>query len=234
MDAFLERFRCGFAAAMPGEKWDMFSGLQSRCGVTRAEPASVIDDFPTGKPTSEGLPQIPEGSERVIKDQGAVAEASGAADDTVRTDTSRSSDMASQEREREKIRLQRLLKDFAKECVAGVPINLVNTRIGRLQPYFFQMDRRLAFFSLRPSDGYSFENVVEEFSLREVETIFKGEEVFNRAPFLGLDAGSCVGIDMIDGSKRSLVLHFDDAYERDKFYTSLQVLKMSIDIQQAK
>merc|ERR1719464_896596 len=107
-------------------------------------------------------------------------------EETSRSDTNRSDEMCCQERqerEREKTRLQRLLKDFAKECVAGVPVNLVNTRIGRLQPYFFQMDRRLAFFSLRPSDGYSFENVVEEFSLREVETIFKGEEVFNRAPF---------------------------------------------------
>lgn len=49
----------------------------------------------------------------------------------------------------------------------------------------------------------------------------------------GLDAASCVGIDMWH-EHRSLILHFDDAYERDKFYTSLQVLKMSIDIQQAR
>jgi len=239
MEAFLESFRCGFASAMPGEKWDMFAGLQSRCGVTRAEPASVIDDYPPSKAADDSptLPRIAE-SEREPQNEGFMGTLTAAApavdDETARTDTNRSDDMPCQEREREKSRLQRLLKDFAKECVAGVPVNLVNTRTGRMPPYFFQMDRRLASFSLRPSDGSSVESVVEQFHLRDAESIFKGQEVCNRVPFLGLDAASCVGIDMGGSSSKSLILHFDDAYERDKFYTSLQVLKMSVDIQQSR
>jgi len=257
MQAFLESFRCGFNAAMPGEKWnewDMFSGLQSRCGVTRAEPASVIDDgFPGRPPMGDEVPGAGGGtlprileSDRVgpqggtlLYEEDALASrtpAPAVTEDSARSDTARSDDMAVDEREKEKQRLQRLLKDFAKECVAGVPVNLVNTRTGRMPPYFFQMDRRLATFSLRPSDGSSVESVVEEFLLRDAEAIYKGQEVCNRLPFLGLDAASCVGIDMGGAQRgiRSLTLHFDDTYERDKFYTSLQVLKMSVDIQQSR
>jgi len=255
MESFLDRFRCGWSSATQGsgEQWDIMSGFQSRCGVTRAEPACVIDDMPTGKaPSGEahnhpGLPRIvedaddrpsdaEEGFDRPPPGTMAAADAGaggGGGGSTTRSDASRGSDMPAPDREREKHRLQKLLKDFAKECVAGIAVNVVNARTGRMPPYFFQMDRRLAMFSLRPSDGSSVEDVMEDFSMRDVVSIFKGQEVCNRVPFLGLDAASCVGIDM-GNAQRNLVLHFDDAYERDKFYTSLQVLKMSVDIQTCK
>lgn len=233
------------------EWWDVLSGLQSRCGVTRAEPTCVIDDSPVERgqfrealhTTGRGLPRIAEQTDRTEQDSLAASRgsplappaggAAGAGDCTSRSDLSHSSDMPANEREKEKMRLQKLLKDFAKECVGGIPVSVVNTRTGRMPPYLFQMDRRLATFSLRPSDGSSVESVMEDFSMRDVEYIFKGQEVWDRTPALGLDAASCVGLEM-NGTRRNLVLHFDDAYERDKFYTSMQVLKMSVDIQTSK
>merc|ERR1719215_603166 len=105
------------------------------------------------------LPQIVEQSVRAAREDeyggGGVGEPPPQTPTSTQECSSRSDldDMAIQEKEKEKARLQRLLKDFAKESVAGIPVNMVNTRTGRMPPYLFQMDRRLAFFSLRPADG---------------------------------------------------------------------------------
>jgi hypothetical protein len=141
--------------------------------------------------------------------------------------------MASSEREREKTRLQRLLKDFAKEAVAGIVVSLVNPRTGRMPPYFLQMDRHLSLLSLRPKDGSTADAQVQDFRVTDIASIYKGHEVFVRAPAIGKEAVGCVGLDM-NAADCSLIFHFDDAYDRDKFYTSMQVLTLSAGIQQAR
>lgn len=146
-------------------------------------------------------------------------------------------DMPMTEREREKSRLQKLLKDFAKEAVAGFAVNLVNTKsVGRKPHYMFQMDRHLSTFTLRPEDGSTaVESSMQGFSMKEVIEIYKGPEVVTRAPMLGVDANACVGLDLgVQGlGDHRLLFHFDDSYERDKFYTCLQVVRMSVEIKQS-
>jgi len=228
------------------EDWGLAASLHSHCGVIRGEPSCLIETGGCSKDPCfkeaprVGLPRITEYSERtsVGDDEEAYrgeGDFTGRSDDfsARSTKAGRDSDMPANDREKEKTRLQKLLKDFAKACVAGISVNVVNSRTGGMPPFIFQMDRRLSSFSLQPGDGGAVDTVAQDFGLQEVVNVYKGQEVCRRAPFLGLSAASCVGIDMCD-PQNSLMLHFDDAYERDKFYTCLQVMKMSVDIQCTK
>lgn len=152
---------------------------------------------------------------------------------SARSTASGESDMATSDREREKTRLQRLLKDFAKEAVAGIVVSLVNPRTGRMPPYLLQMDRHLSLLSLKPKDGSTADAQVQDFKVADIASIYKGHEVFVRAPAIGKEAVGCVGLDM-NAADCSLIFHFDDAYDRDKFYTSMQVLTLSAGIQHSR
>mmetsp|Transcript_8840 Transcript_8840/g.27198 ORF Transcript_8840/g.27198 Transcript_8840/m.27198 type:complete len:273 (-) Transcript_8840:156-974(-) len=222
----------GPEAAAPGAAGAATVGCLPRI---REEPTGAPQDSPPAGGRRPEAPAVPQASLAAPTAAAAApppAQAQGvaAAATSARSDTSWDSEMASEEREREKQRLQRLLKDFAKESMAGIPVNLVNPRTGRMPPYVFQMDRHLTVFSLKPKDGSAVESLVEDFKLRDIVSIYKGHGVSIRAPRLGGDAAECVGLD-VRPAERSLLLHFDDTYERDRFYTSLQLLKMSADIQ---
>ncbi|CAK9081632.1 unnamed protein product [Durusdinium trenchii] len=97
--------------------------------------------------------------------------------------------------EREKGRLQKLVKDFAKEVVSGIPVNLVNPATAHPSPHFFQMDRHLTVFSLKPKDGSTAEAAVQDYSVKELTKIYKGPEVLMNAPNLGVLAQHCVAFD---------------------------------------
>lgn len=149
---------------------------------------------------------------------------------TARSDTSaNSASMTHEEKEKEKARLQRLVKDFAKEAVTGVAVSMVNPETARRSPHFFQMDRYLTVFSLKPKDGSLAEAAVQDFNVKDLTAIYKGVEVQVKAPSLGSSASTCVGLDT-NRADRTLFFHFDDNYERDKFYTCLKILRMSVDI----
>merc|ERR1712176_357047 len=118
---------------------------------------------------------------------------------------------------------------FAREAVTGIPVSLVHAETGRMSSHFFQMDRYLAVFALKPKDGASAESSVQAFTMKEVLAIYKGAEVAIKAPSLGSAAGSCVGLETSRADIR-LYFHFDESIERDKFYTCMKVLRMSCDI----
>jgi len=153
----------------------------------------------------------------------------GGSMNTARSTASAGSSMSVEEKEREKARLQRLVKDFAKEAVTGIAVSLVNPDTARLSPHFFQMDRYLTVFSLKPKDGSTAESSVQDFNVKDLTSIYKGAEVCMKAPSLSHVAGLCVGLDT-NRADRRLFFHFDEAIERDKFYTCLKILRMSVDI----
>mmetsp|Transcript_33296 Transcript_33296/g.72678 ORF Transcript_33296/g.72678 Transcript_33296/m.72678 type:complete len:231 (-) Transcript_33296:277-969(-) len=148
---------------------------------------------------------------------------------TDRSTASAGSSMSPEEKEREKARLQRMVKDFAKEAVTGIAVSLVSPETARQSPHFFQMDRYLTVFSLKPKDGVGAEALVQDFNVKDLAHIYKGGEVSIKAPSLGGVAVSCVGLDT-NRADRRLFFHFDDHYERDKFYTCLKILRMSVDV----
>merc|ERR1719486_1575635 len=169
------------------------------------------------------------GDEARAAAQGQMDAAQARMPQSARSATSAGSSMSAEEKEREKARLQRLVKDFAKEAVTGIAVNLVNADSARKSPHFFQMDRYLTVFSLKPKDGSTAESSVQDFNIKDLTSIYKGAEVSMKAPSLGSVASSCVGLDT-NRADRRLFFHFDDNYERDKFYTCLKILRMSVDI----
>eukprot|EP00747_Dinoflagellata_sp_TGD_P166002 gnl/TRDRNA2_/TRDRNA2_188140_c0_seq1.p1 gnl/TRDRNA2_/TRDRNA2_188140_c0~~gnl/TRDRNA2_/TRDRNA2_188140_c0_seq1.p1 ORF type:complete len:235 (-),score=48.45 gnl/TRDRNA2_/TRDRNA2_188140_c0_seq1:154-858(-) len=189
-------------------------------------------------PLSSGMPKFPQASQRQEfpgppmpqKDSSRGEEAS-ARYGTMPSGRSASmgSSMDAGEKEREKARLQRLVKDFAKEAVTGIAVNLVNADTTRRSPHFFQMDRYLTVFSLKPKDGSTAESSVMDFNVRDLTAIYKGADVCVKVPSLGPAGTACVGLDT-NRADRRLFFHFDDNYERDKFYTCLNILRMSVDI----
>lgn len=222
------------------------NGVAQRCNVKRTESIHGAEPMPSGM-VSPGrgrydafdvdAPYVhgDEGS-----DQGRGLE-SGHGDMNDPCTTARSTqsveeaehDVCHEEREREKARLQKLLKDFAKEAVAGIAVNLVNLRTGRKPPYLFQMDKHLFMCSLRPKDGSAAEFPIQDFQMTDLVGISKGHDLLQRWPCLGREVTGCVGLDL-DPDDRSMLLHFDDTYERDKFYTSMQVMLLSVGIQQSR
>jgi len=163
---------------------------------------------------------------------GTPREGSGYLDNsmnTARSTASAGSTMSPEEKEREKARLQRLVKDFAKEAVTGIAVSLVNPETARLYPHFFQMDRYLTVFSLKPKDGSTAASSVQDFNVKDLTSIYKGADVSLKAPSLSTIASLCVGLDT-NRADRRLFFHFDEALERDKFYTCLKILRMSVDI----
>merc|ERR1719517_47060 len=160
---------------------------------------------------------------------GGEAGAGTAGADTARSAASGGSSMSAEEKEREKARLQRLVKDFAKEAVTGIAVSLVSPETGRESPHFFQMDRYLTVFSLKPKDGSTAESSVQDFNVKDLTSIYKGNEVSMKAPSLGGIGLSCVGLDT-NRADRRLFFHFDEMVERVKFYTCLKILRMSVDI----
>ncbi|CAK9081751.1 unnamed protein product [Durusdinium trenchii] len=153
------------------------------------------------------FPQVPKaGSIADLPKDGTNETASNL--DTARSAVSASS-MSPEEKEREKGRLQKLVKDFAKEVVSGIPVNLVNPATAHPSPHFFQ-----------------------DYSVKELTKIYKGPEVLMNAPNLGVLAQHCVAFDTTRADRR-LIFVFDEALERDKFYTCLKILRMSVDISQS-
>lgn len=139
--------------------------------------------------------------------------------------------VSAEEKEREKARLQKLVKEFAKEAVTGIVVSLISPQKGILSPHFFQMDRHLTVFSLQPKDGSSSASgcTLQYVNVRDLTQIYKGAEVSLRAPALGEYAALCVGVDT-RRADRQLFFCFDEPLERDKFYTCLKILRMSVDI----
>eukprot|EP00747_Dinoflagellata_sp_TGD_P187447 gnl/TRDRNA2_/TRDRNA2_45125_c0_seq1.p1 gnl/TRDRNA2_/TRDRNA2_45125_c0~~gnl/TRDRNA2_/TRDRNA2_45125_c0_seq1.p1 ORF type:complete len:231 (-),score=46.40 gnl/TRDRNA2_/TRDRNA2_45125_c0_seq1:83-775(-) len=181
-------------------------------------------------PLSAGSPtNFPAGGASAGSSKAANGQPGYGSMQSARSSASVGSSMSSEEKEREKARLQRLVKDFAKEAVTGIAVNLVNAETARRSPHFFQMDRYLTVFSLKPKDGSTAESSVQDFNVKDLTSIYKGADVSTKAPSLGAASANCVGLDT-NRADRRLFFHFDDNYERDKFYTCLKILRMSVDI----
>ncbi|CAJ1346129.1 unnamed protein product [Effrenium voratum] len=93
------------------------------------------------------------------------------------------------------------------------------------------MDRYLTVLSLKPKDGSTADAAVQDYNVKDLTKIYKGPEVLMNSPGLGVLAQHCVAFDT-NRADRRLIFVFDEAMERDKFYTCLKILRMSVDITQ--
>eukprot|EP00929_Paragymnodinium_shiwhaense_P060923 TRINITY_DN30411_c0_g3_i2.p1 TRINITY_DN30411_c0_g3~~TRINITY_DN30411_c0_g3_i2.p1 ORF type:complete len:221 (-),score=28.94 TRINITY_DN30411_c0_g3_i2:85-747(-) len=199
-------------------------------GVRQDVPGSTIyeqvlgDDLSAAKPLESTPPRL--GQRRPVATP-VSGDAPGSGIESARS--MGSSAMTPEEKESEKARLQRLVKDFAREAIVGIAVNVVQPETGAAAPYYFQMDRFLTVFSLKPRDGSTNGPAVQDYNVRDLTSIYKGAEVAARAPSLGGLATSCIGLDT-NRADRKLFFYFEDDNEREKIYTCLKILRMSVDV----
>merc|ERR1712113_1038076 len=97
---------------------------------------------------------------------------------------------------------------------------------GSLGRLFFQMDAYLTRFSLRQSSET--EARILDTELKDVRAIYKGPKLDQQEPTLGEASRQCVAIDIKQYDGR-LFFYFEDPISRDKFYTGLKILYLSVD-----
>ncbi|CEM32724.1 unnamed protein product [Vitrella brassicaformis CCMP3155] len=166
-------------------------------------------------------------------DEGVESEAEGRAA-SARSTTSRASSLTPEEKEREKARLQKLVKDFAKEAVAGMKCTLLNPHTGEKTPQHLYMDRYLSKLKLNPSMDGDEESAVE-YLMRDIGSIFKGADVYKKVSSLPEDVAlHTVGLEVDKEGATRLYFWFKDTYSRDKFYTCLKILRMSVELNKNK
>jgi len=144
---------------------------------------------------------------------------------------------AEDEKENQKVKLQRLIRDFAHDAVGpGLDIeasssgNLLDSYVdpnsGCLQA-LMRMDRRLSRIELWPGVGDTGSSATVTIPLQHVENITKGIAVGDGEAVDGVMDGCTLTVTKRGGS--DLRLLFQDPSTRDRAYTCLRIFQMSVD-----
>jgi hypothetical protein len=152
----------------------------------------------------------------------ADAGANGAAADAL--------EMTEEEMEQEATRLQNLVKEFAGQVITGIEVTVIDAQTQQKTPHLFQMDRFLTVFSFTPKENGT--GSKQDVDMKGVSAVYcetDGTEISSKAPSLASVARKCVGFDIGQDSKR-MFFFFNDELEREKFYTCLKILWMSVSV----
>lgn len=131
-----------------------------------------------------------------------------------------------------KVLLRAKVASFIKKAVAGVEVMVVDPATMTATDAFFLIDRRLSVCSLRAKGDVSAKALGQDFNMLDVMSVYKGRDVAERVPRLASVAKFCIGIDMLSMQKRIFFL-FDDAIDKDEFYTSFKILRLSAELADA-
>jgi len=138
---------------------------------------------------------------------------------------SHSSSLTPEEKEREKTRLQKLVKDFIQDAVRGIPVCIIDTRTGTTWNSTFRLEMHLEYVALTPfmnSEG-------EQFRMKEVTSVCKGKEVL-RLVSVSPESLSGLSVGVFLNNGRHIVFTFKTPTERDRFYTCFKILRMTVEI----
>lgn len=142
--------------------------------------------------------------------------------------------MTPREKEQEKARLQEIVKEFSRAAVTGISVNIIDAETQDVTPRVFAMDKYLYTLILKPPVG-EVDGIPEQtFNMKDMSAIYKGPDVTLKAPKLSSVASSSMGVDFHHPSDFRLFFYFKDGSDRDKFYTCLKILRMSVDINHQK
>ncbi|CEM30069.1 unnamed protein product [Vitrella brassicaformis CCMP3155] len=203
-----------------------------------------LQDIPELKPTTDAQ-QGPESavpksdspppweSHKVAEGEaaGGVSPAPGRAE-------SRVAKMTAEEKEKEKARLQKLVKEFAKDAVKGIDLQCVNYETGEMIKVKFSMDGYLTSFTVTPvdkTDPIALPPSLAKVDMKFISAVFKGGEILRKCPdfYARDDVNDIVGME-VDPEKKQLFFHFEESYLRDKFYTCLKILRLSVEVSKTK
>eukprot|EP00747_Dinoflagellata_sp_TGD_P169744 gnl/TRDRNA2_/TRDRNA2_199553_c0_seq1.p1 gnl/TRDRNA2_/TRDRNA2_199553_c0~~gnl/TRDRNA2_/TRDRNA2_199553_c0_seq1.p1 ORF type:complete len:235 (+),score=33.22 gnl/TRDRNA2_/TRDRNA2_199553_c0_seq1:302-1006(+) len=151
-----------------------------------------------------------------------------------------SSRMSPRGRDLEKARLQEIVKDFMRQAVSGIKVRLIDCTTAKVTSHLFQVDKYLTTITVTPSSETeadskppavaTLDDGTKRFNLKDLNSIYKGQDVMFKAPSLGPFAQVVMGIDTDGPEGVRLYFHFQDSVERDQFYTCLKILRMSADV----
>lgn len=141
-----------------------------------------------------------------------------------------------QHTENDKAVLQEIVRDYARRTEIGELVELVEPDTAACSVAMLQVSREDSSMSFRPVDSAEW-----RFNVLDISLIFRGDELVRRAPRLHGISPHCMGMDVQRNGRGigaecsqsgvcPLFLHFHSMIERDKFYTFLKILRMSVDI----
>eukprot|EP01067_Filipodium_phascolosomae_P000683 Filipodium_phascolosomae@DN1507_c0_g1_i1.p1 len=147
------------------------------------------------------------------------------------TDDAEDNSQYKEEKKREKPKLQKLLRQFAREMVEGVNLYVITGAAGVALPMNISLNKYLTVLTFTPQDPNLTAFTVE---LSDLRGVYKGKkDVSVSYPELGEEiADMCVGLD-VRGEPDPVLFHFPSYldvsdpsryYQRDKFYTCIYLL----------
>mmetsp|Transcript_87984 Transcript_87984/g.152437 ORF Transcript_87984/g.152437 Transcript_87984/m.152437 type:complete len:223 (+) Transcript_87984:143-811(+) len=142
--------------------------------------------------------------------------------------------MTPREKEQEKARLQEIVKEFSRAAVTGINVNIIDAETQEVSSRIFAMDKYLYTLILKSAPGDPSAAPEQSFNMKDMSAIYKGPDVTLKAPKLSSVASSAMGVDFHNPSDFRLFFYFKDGSDRDKFYTCLKILRMSVDINHQK
>ncbi|KAL8271606.1 hypothetical protein Esti_004462 [Eimeria stiedai] len=138
----------------------------------------------------------------------------------------RLSDMSPEEKAKEKQRLQALVKEFAREAVAGFDLMLLDVDRGRSVTATFSMDRHLLAITIDSHDEGGMMSV--QFGVASLTGVFRAEEYYSASraqPPSTVDLSKCLVLTTKEPGCPKVVIVLDGRRERDKAYTCLKILR---------
>jgi len=153
------------------------------------------------------------------------------------TEDSWNSNSSMPKKEVEKIRLQELVRGFSGRAVTGIQVELIDPEQAQVSSYLFKMDKYLYNIYLESirDDSRIGDSSTEDrsfnFKLKAVTKVCKGQDATNGIPALANFGNNVVTMEVdSDCEQERICFHFSDVVERDKFYTCLKILRMSVEI----
>jgi len=210
---------------IPGDAGEFLESPSDR--ITGALHASTRPNFPNAVGTGTGVSWV--GMKRP-PDSATPCE---------REDSNLSSSTGSKSKEAEKTRLQEVVRGFSKQAITGIPVELIDPERAQITQYMFKMDKYLFNMDLRRTQGGtggSDSARDRSFKLKTITNIAKGHDKVSSAPALTAYAKSILGLELSpeDDEPCTIYFHFKDMTERDRFYTCLKILRMSVEINDKK
>ncbi|KAL8449417.1 hypothetical protein Emed_003068 [Eimeria media] len=132
---------------------------------------------------------------------------------------------------KEKQRLQALVKEFAREAVAGFDLTLLDVDRGREVTATFSMDRHLLAITIDSHDEGQIKSV--QFGVSSLTGVFRAEEYYSAShadPPTSVDPAVCLVLTTKEPQCPKVVIVLDGRRERDKAYTCLKILRLSVDL----
>eukprot|EP00931_Biecheleriopsis_adriatica_P065506 TRINITY_DN40025_c0_g1_i1.p1 TRINITY_DN40025_c0_g1~~TRINITY_DN40025_c0_g1_i1.p1 ORF type:complete len:245 (+),score=38.04 TRINITY_DN40025_c0_g1_i1:118-852(+) len=129
-----------------------------------------------------------------------------------------------------KAKLQQLVREFAKAAINGLRVETISEETGKISDTWLYMDRYL--YTMRFLNCSSGED--RQYVMKDMIAMFKGQEFEQVVPSLADRGLNCLAMDFSVDNDFRVCLHFQDADQRDQFYTCMKIFRMSVDMSSAK